>query len=43
MKKLLIALVLFLSVISAEAGINQSCSQFTAAGAPHYTAKAGDQ
>ena len=42
MKKLILALGLFLSV-TAWAGINQSCSQFTAAGAPKYKAKAGDQ
>lgn len=42
MKKLVLALSLFLSA-TAYAGINQSCSQFTAAGAPKYKAKAGDQ
>ena len=42
MKKLILALGLFLSV-TAWAGINQSCGQFTAAGAPKYKAKAGDQ
>ena len=42
MKKLILALSLFLST-TAYAGINQSCSQFTAAGAPKYKAKAGDQ
>ncbi len=42
MKKLILALGLFLSV-TAYAGINQSCGQFTAAGAPKYKAKAGDQ
>ena len=42
MKKLVLALGLFLSITS-WAGINQSCSQFTAAGVPTYTAKAGDQ
>ena len=42
MKKLVLALSLFLSV-TAYAGINQTCSQFTAAGAPKYKAKAGDQ
>ena len=42
MKKLVLALSLFLSA-TAYAGINQQCSQFTAAGTPQYTAKAGDQ
>lgn len=42
MKKLVLALSLFLSA-TAWAGINQSCSQFTAAGIPQYQAKAGDQ
>jgi len=42
MKKLMLALSLFLSV-TAYAGINQSCGQFTAAGAPKYKAKVGDQ
>ena len=42
MKKLILALGLFLSA-TAYAGINQSCSQFTAAGVPQYTPKAGDQ
>jgi endonuclease G len=42
MKKLVLALSLFLS-ISAWAGINQSCSQFTAAGVATYAAKPGDQ
>ena len=42
MKKLVLALSLFLSV-TAYAGINQSCSQFTAAGAATYAAKPGDQ
>jgi endonuclease G len=42
MKKLILALGLLLSV-TAYAGINQSCGQFTAAGAPKYKAKAGDQ
>lgn len=42
MKKLVLVLSLFLSV-SAWAGINQQCSQFTAAGAATYAAKPGDQ
>ena len=42
MKKLVLALSLLLST-TAYAGINQSCSQFTAAGTPQYTAKSGDQ
>ena len=42
MKKLVLVLSLFLSA-TAYAGINQQCSQFTAAGAPKYKAKAGDQ
>ncbi len=42
MKKLVLALSLFLSA-TAYAGINQSCSQFTAAGAATYAAKPGDQ
>jgi endonuclease G len=42
MKKLVLALGLLLS-ISAYAGINQTCGQFTAAGAPQYVAKPGDQ
>ena len=42
MKRLVLALSLFLSV-SAYAGINQTCSQFTAAGAATYAAKPGDQ
>jgi endonuclease G, mitochondrial len=41
MKKFLLALLLVSS--TALAGINQSCPQFTAAGAPQYTASAGDQ
>jgi len=43
MKKLVLALALSIVAISASAGINQECSQFTAAGAPEYTAGAGDQ
>jgi len=42
MKKIVLALAL-LSSVSAWAGINQQCSQFTAAGTPTYTARAGDQ
>ena len=42
MKKLVMALSLFLSA-TAYAGINQQCSQFTAAGAATYAAKPGDQ
>ncbi len=42
MKKLVLVLSLFLSV-TAYAGINQSCRQFTAAGAATYAAKPGDQ
>jgi endonuclease G len=42
MKKLVLALILLLST-TAYAGINQTCGQFTAAGAPKYKAKAGDQ
>jgi len=42
MKKLVLALSLLLST-TAYAGINQQCGQFTAAGAPKYKAKAGDQ
>jgi hypothetical protein len=42
MKKLVLALSLFLSA-TAYAGINQSCAQFTAAGAATYAAKPGDQ
>ena len=42
MRKLVLALGLLLSTTS-YAGINQTCSQFTAAGAPQYKAKAGDQ
>lgn len=41
MKKVFLALLLVSS--SAWAGINQSCPQFTPAGVPTYTAKAGDQ
>jgi len=41
MKKLLLSLLLVSS--GAWAGINQTCGQFTAAGAPQYAAKAGDQ
>ena len=43
MNKLVLLLSLFFSIISAYAGINQSCSQFTAAGAATYAAKPGDQ
>jgi len=42
MKKLVLVLSLFLSA-TAYAGINQTCGQFTAAGTPQYTPKAGDQ
>ena len=42
MKKLVLALSLFLSA-TAYAGINQQCSQFTAAGAATYAAKPGDR
>ena len=42
MKRLVLALSLFLTV-SAYAGINQQCSQFTAAGSATYAAKPGDQ
>ena len=42
MKRLILALSLFLTV-SAYAGINQTCGQFTAAGAATYAAKPGDQ
>ena len=42
MKKLVLVLSLLLSV-TAYAGINQSCGQFTAAGSATYTAKPGDQ
>lgn len=42
MKKLVLALGLLLSS-TVWAGINQSCGQFTAAGAPQYAAKPGDQ
>jgi endonuclease G len=41
MNKLVLALLLVSS--SVLAGINQECSQFTPAGAPQYTAGAGDQ
>jgi endonuclease G len=41
MNKLVLALLLVSS--SVLAGINQTCPQFTAAGAPQYTAGAGDQ
>lgn len=41
MKGLVLALLLVSS--TALAGINDSCPQFTAAGAPQYTAAAGDQ
>jgi endonuclease G len=43
MQKILLTIVLILSATLAHAGINQSCGQFTAAGAPQYQAKAGDQ
>ena len=42
MKKLVLVLSLLLSV-TAYAGINQQCGQFTAAGVPQYAPKAGDQ
>ena len=42
MKKLVLALGLLLTS-TVWAGINQSCGQFTAAGAPQYQAKTGDQ
>lgn len=38
-----ILLSLLLASLSAFAGINQSCPQFTPAGVPAYTAKPGDQ
>jgi endonuclease G, mitochondrial len=41
MNKLVLALLLVSSTVLA--GINQTCPQFTAAGAPQYTASAGDQ
>jgi DNA/RNA endonuclease G (NUC1) len=41
MNRLVLALLLVSS--SVLAGINQTCPQFTAAGAPQYTAGAGDQ
>lgn len=41
MKKVFLALLLASS--SAWAGIDQSCPQFTPAGVPQYTARAGDQ
>lgn len=41
MKKVFLALLLVSS--SVWAGINQSCPQFTPAGTPTYTARAGDQ
>ena len=43
MQKILLTIALILSATLAHAGINQSCGQFTAAGAPQYQAKAGDQ
>jgi endonuclease G len=43
MKKFLLASALFVASISAQAGINQSCGQFTAAGTPQYAPRAGDQ
>jgi len=42
MKKIVLILSLLLS-LTAYAGINQTCGQFTAAGAPQYQLKAGDQ
>ena len=41
MRYILLSLALFSSL--AQAGINQSCPQFTPAGVPTYTAKPGDQ
>ena len=43
MKKILLTIALMLSATLAHAGINQQCGQFTAAGTPQYTPKAGDQ
>ena len=43
MYKFLSIVVLLLTSLASHAGINQSCGQFTAAGAPQYAAKAGDQ
>ena len=43
MKKLLLALLLTASSLSAWAGIAQQCPQFTVNGTPQYQAKAGDQ
>lgn len=42
LNKFLLAVSLFLSAVSAQAGIKESCPQFTA-GAPTYTANPGDQ
>jgi endonuclease G len=41
MRYILLSFLLITSL--AQAGINQSCPQFTPAGAPQYTAKPGDQ
>ena len=43
MRKLVVALSFFAVSLYSWAGINQSCPQFTPAGAPQYTAKPGDQ
>lgn len=43
MFKFLSIVILLLTSSVSYAGINQSCVQFTAAGAPKYKAKAGDQ
>jgi len=43
MYKFLSIVVLLLTSFASYAGITQSCQQFTAAGVPQYTAKAGDQ
>lgn len=42
MKRLILLLSLFFT-LTAHAGINQSCGQFTASGVPQYAPKAGDQ
>ena len=43
MKKFILAVSLAVLSLSASAGINQECPALTAAGAPAYTARAGDQ
>lgn len=40
---IVLTIILFFVSFQSWAGINQTCGQFTAAGAPQYTAKAGDQ